>query len=101
MDDLAKNWVKVTEKYQKDGSALIDHVKFLEITISTHTETGQAEEEITVPLQRNYTGTKPVISSSLADTPCTTLPLLGLLERLNTTLRNITHLGHPGSLLPP
>ncbi|SJL12699.1 uncharacterized protein ARMOST_16130 [Armillaria ostoyae] len=79
-------WIKVTEKYRKDGSALIDHVKFPEITISVHTETGQAEEEIAVPLQRNYTGTKPVISSSLADTPCTTLRLLGLLERLNTTL---------------
>ncbi len=56
------------------------------MTISACTEIGQAEEEIAVPLQRIYTGKKPVISSSLANTPCTTLGLHGLLERLNTTL---------------
>ncbi len=44
------------------------------------------EDEIAVPLQRIYTGKKPVVSSSLANTPCTTLGLHGLLERLNTTL---------------
>ncbi|KAK0458359.1 uncharacterized protein EV420DRAFT_1682587 [Desarmillaria tabescens] len=57
-----------------------------EVTISASTEINQAEEEIVVPLQRKYTGAKPVISASLANTPCTTLGTRGLLERLNTTL---------------
>ncbi len=39
-----------------------------------------------VPLQRAYTGRKPVISSCLADTPCATLGIQGLLDQLNTTL---------------
>ncbi|KAK0470239.1 uncharacterized protein EV420DRAFT_1215455, partial [Desarmillaria tabescens] len=33
-----------------------------------------------------YTGIRPVISSPLADTPCATLGIQGLLDRLNTTL---------------
>ncbi|KAK0429556.1 hypothetical protein EV421DRAFT_546366 [Armillaria borealis] len=80
------HWLNVTQKYRKDGSALIDHEKFPEITISALTETSQAGEEIAVPLQRIYTGTKPVIMASLADAPCTIFGLQGLLQRLNTTL---------------
>ncbi|PBK69878.1 hypothetical protein ARMSODRAFT_1018618 [Armillaria solidipes] len=57
-----------------------------EVTISAFTETGQAESSIVVPKQRAYTGTKPVISSHLADTPCVTLGVRGLLDRLNSTL---------------
>ncbi len=56
------------------------------MTISAHTETGHAEEEIAVPLQRTYTGTKPVIPAILANSPCTIFGLRGLLERLNTVL---------------
>ncbi|KAK0435886.1 hypothetical protein EV421DRAFT_2086987 [Armillaria borealis] len=56
------------------------------ITLSASTETGQAESSIEVPNQRSYTGRAPVISSSLADTPCTTLGIEGLLGRLNATL---------------
>ncbi|KAK0431725.1 hypothetical protein EV421DRAFT_1720208 [Armillaria borealis] len=47
---------------------------------------GQAESSIKVPLQRSYTGTKPVIPSSLADTPCATLGIPGLLDLFNSTL---------------
>ncbi|SJL13418.1 uncharacterized protein ARMOST_16861 [Armillaria ostoyae] len=57
-----------------------------EVTISAFTETGLEESSIIVPLQRTYTGRKPVISSSLADTPCATLGIQGLLDQLNTTL---------------
>ncbi|PBL01366.1 hypothetical protein ARMGADRAFT_1007375 [Armillaria gallica] len=56
------------------------------VTISSQTETGQTEESVKVPLQRAYTGRKPVISSSLANTPCSSLGIQGLLDLLNTTL---------------
>ncbi|KAK0237977.1 hypothetical protein EDD85DRAFT_729628, partial [Armillaria nabsnona] len=36
--------------------------------------------------QRSYTGRSPVISSSLADTPCATLGIQAVLDRLNATL---------------
>ncbi|KAK0465664.1 hypothetical protein IW261DRAFT_1613416 [Armillaria novae-zelandiae] len=57
-----------------------------QVTISSQTETGQAEESIMIPYQRAYTGRKPVISSSLADTPCSSFGIQGLLDKLNTTL---------------
>ncbi|KAK0458870.1 uncharacterized protein EV420DRAFT_335936 [Desarmillaria tabescens] len=57
-----------------------------EVTISALTETGQPELSIVVPLQRVYTGCVPVISSHLADTPCATVGIQGLLDQLNTTL---------------
>ncbi len=41
---------------------------------------------IEVPLQRAYSGPKPVISSVYANTPCVNLGVDGLLHRLNTTL---------------
>ncbi|KAK0245485.1 hypothetical protein EDD85DRAFT_19747 [Armillaria nabsnona] len=56
------------------------------VTISSQTEIGQAEESVKVPNQRAYTGREPVISSSLADTPCSSLGIQGLLDLLNTTL---------------
>ncbi|KAK0214444.1 hypothetical protein IW262DRAFT_1321838, partial [Armillaria fumosa] len=39
-----------------------------------------------VPSQRAYTGREPVISASFANTPCVTLGVQGLLDRLNATL---------------
>ncbi len=56
------------------------------MTISARTEIDQAEEEIIVPLQRTYTGRKPVISASLADTPCAMFGAPRLLDRLNALL---------------
>ncbi len=37
-------------------------------------------------MQRSYTSKEPVIPSSLADTPCATLGVQGILDRLNVTL---------------
>ncbi|PBK68814.1 hypothetical protein ARMSODRAFT_1019394 [Armillaria solidipes] len=62
-----------------------EDISFPEVTISAFTETGQAETSIMVPLQQAYTGREPVISSRLADTPCATLGIQGLLDQLNTT----------------
>ncbi|KAK0458861.1 uncharacterized protein EV420DRAFT_1227350, partial [Desarmillaria tabescens] len=42
-----------------------------------------------------YTDRKPVISSRLADTPCATLGIGGLLDQLNTTLRTSHSLDTP------
>ncbi|KAK0500891.1 hypothetical protein EDD18DRAFT_1280172 [Armillaria luteobubalina] len=58
-----------------------------EVTISALIETGREELSIVVPKQRRYTGRKPVIPSHLADTPCTTLGVEGLMDKLNTTLK--------------
>ncbi|SJL05144.1 uncharacterized protein ARMOST_08517 [Armillaria ostoyae] len=72
-----------------DGAGVFEsdtHSGSPEVTISALTETGQAESSIKVPLQRSYTGTKPVILSSLADTPCATLGIPGLLDQFNATL---------------
>ncbi|SJL17276.1 uncharacterized protein ARMOST_20823 [Armillaria ostoyae] len=68
-----------------------DHRKWLRttlpiVTLSAFTETGQTESSIKVPKQRSYTGREPVISSSLADTPCATLGIEGVLGQLNATL---------------
>ncbi|KAK0438752.1 hypothetical protein EV421DRAFT_1713987 [Armillaria borealis] len=57
-----------------------------EVTLSAFTETGQAELSIEVPKQRSYTGPRSVIPSYLADTPCSTLGVQGVVNRLNTTL---------------
>ncbi|PBL01377.1 hypothetical protein ARMGADRAFT_1059136 [Armillaria gallica] len=57
-----------------------------EVTISSQTETGQAEESIKVPKQRAYTGREPVVPSSLADTLCSSLGIQGFLGLLNATL---------------
>ncbi|KAK0500943.1 hypothetical protein EDD18DRAFT_1280248 [Armillaria luteobubalina] len=60
--------------------------QYPEVTISAFTETGREESSIAVPLQRAYTGRKPVITSHLANTPCATLGVQGLLDQLNATL---------------
>ncbi|KAK0433077.1 hypothetical protein EV421DRAFT_1910373 [Armillaria borealis] len=68
------------------------------VTISALTETGQAEESIKVPKQRSYTGRSPVITSSLADTPCAALGVQGVLDRLNATLGTSHTLDTPSVL---
>ncbi len=50
------------------------------------TETGRGNIPILVLKQQSYTGRKPVIPSSLANTPCIDLGAARLLERLNTVL---------------
>ncbi|SJL09000.1 uncharacterized protein ARMOST_12376 [Armillaria ostoyae] len=66
------------------------------VTLSALTETGQEESSIPVPKQRRYTGSKPVISSSLAGTLCSDLGVDGMLEQLNTTLGTSYTLETPG-----
>ncbi len=56
------------------------------VTLSAVVETGQAESFIPVLNQRSYTDRKPVIPSSLANTPCVDLGIEGVLERLNIIL---------------
>ncbi len=73
---------------QTEGKLIthLQEISLREITFSAFTETGQLESSIIVPLQRAYTGRKPVISSRLADTPCTTFGIQGLLDQLNIIL---------------
>ncbi|KAK0429829.1 hypothetical protein EV421DRAFT_1914031 [Armillaria borealis] len=73
-------------------------ITFRRVTISAFTETGQAESSIEVPLQWSYMGRCPVIPSSLADTPCATLGVQGVLDRLNETLRMSYTLNTPSLL---
>ncbi|SJL01412.1 uncharacterized protein ARMOST_04734 [Armillaria ostoyae] len=75
-----------------------DYTTLPKVTISATIETGQAELTIKVPKQRNYTGQKPVIPSSLADTPCATLGVQGVLDRLNATLGTSHTLDTPSVL---
>ncbi|KAK0433083.1 hypothetical protein EV421DRAFT_2063400, partial [Armillaria borealis] len=67
-------------------------------TISAFTETGQAEASIKVPKQQFHTGLRPVIPSSLADTPCAALGVQGVLDRLNATLGTSHTLNTPSVL---
>ncbi|KAK0459818.1 uncharacterized protein EV420DRAFT_1479055 [Desarmillaria tabescens] len=46
----------------------------------------ESRTRIKVPLQRAYSGQKPVLPSSLANVPCVNLGADGLLNRLNTIL---------------
>ncbi len=64
----------------------IQHITLPQVSISAFTEVGRAESAISVPKQRFYTGRNPVIPSALADTPCTTLGVQGVLDQLNATL---------------
>ncbi len=64
----------------------IQHITLPQVTISAFTEVGQAELTISVPKQRFYTGRNPVIPSALANTPCATLGVQGILDHLNATL---------------
>ncbi|PBK58153.1 hypothetical protein ARMSODRAFT_967950, partial [Armillaria solidipes] len=63
--------------------------------ISAFTEISKAESSIAVPNQRIYAGAKPVIPSSLADTPCATLGIQGVLDHLNAILRTSHNINTP------
>ncbi|PBK59178.1 hypothetical protein ARMSODRAFT_1073628 [Armillaria solidipes] len=60
--------------------------RFPEVTLSALAEAGRDESSIAVPKQRSHTYKMPVITSALADTPCVDLGVIGVLEKLNTTL---------------
>ncbi|PBK58659.1 hypothetical protein ARMSODRAFT_967563 [Armillaria solidipes] len=58
-----------------------------EVTISAfNTEAGPVESSISVLNQRRFKGRKPVIPSSLSDTPCRVLGVAGLLAMFNAIL---------------
>ncbi|KAK0506548.1 hypothetical protein EDD18DRAFT_1325746 [Armillaria luteobubalina] len=80
-----------------DNRGHTDRLEPSEVTISSQTETGQTEESIEVPKQRVYTGSKPVISSSLADIPCSCLGIQDLLDLFNSIL-GTSHTLETGSL---
>ncbi|KAG7440764.1 uncharacterized protein BT62DRAFT_1080624 [Guyanagaster necrorhizus] len=67
-------------------SRLSEPRTYPQVIISALTEIGKVESSIPVPNQRSYTGRKPVITSSLANTTCTSIGVVGLLDQLNTTL---------------
>ncbi|KAK0506458.1 hypothetical protein EDD18DRAFT_1240952, partial [Armillaria luteobubalina] len=93
---------KVLEEAKRkldDNRSRTGELELPEFTISSQTEIGQTEESIEVPKQRAYTGSKPVISSSLADIPCGCLGIQGLLDLLNSTL-GTSYTLDTGSLSP-
>ncbi|KAK0447576.1 hypothetical protein EV421DRAFT_1786793 [Armillaria borealis] len=57
-----------------------------EVTLSALAETGQQESSIPVLKQQSYTGTKPAISSALANTPCAEFGVSGILEKFDVAL---------------
>ncbi|KAK0431323.1 hypothetical protein EV421DRAFT_1928099 [Armillaria borealis] len=84
-----QEWV---ERYRRDafgdgqGGHGYEYASSPKVTLSASIESGRRESSIPVLNQRSYTGRKPVISSSLADTPCTSLGVKGLLRKLNAIL---------------
>ncbi|KAK0433507.1 hypothetical protein EV421DRAFT_2088592 [Armillaria borealis] len=87
LDDDEENDSNDDEENESDDDEEAVEYHFTPIVIiSAFTETGQEESSIIVPKQRAYTGRKPVISSRVADTPCATLGIHGLLDQFNTTL---------------
>lgn len=68
-------------------------MRFPEVTLSNLAEAGRDESSIAVPKQRSHTHKVPVITSALADTPCVDLSVVGVLEKLNTTLCTSYSLG--------
>ncbi len=91
----------MSESARQEGQELITYFQrttLPRITISAFTETGQAEAFIKVPKQRSYTGHRPAIPSSLADTPCVAFGVQGILDRLNVILRKSHTLDTPSVL---
>ncbi|PBK71743.1 hypothetical protein ARMSODRAFT_954582, partial [Armillaria solidipes] len=75
------------EKYSpKDQETYLQYYSNLPDVTITALEEGSSIQDIKVPSQRVYKGRKPVIESSLADTPCAELGVNRLLETLNSTL---------------
>ncbi|PBK79666.1 hypothetical protein ARMGADRAFT_1092893 [Armillaria gallica] len=63
-----------------------DYPNLSDVTIIAPIDNGLSIQDIKVPNQRAYTGPKPVIPSSLADTPSASLGVDRLMKMLNSTL---------------
>ncbi|KAK0211956.1 hypothetical protein IW262DRAFT_1485949 [Armillaria fumosa] len=83
--DRSNNLKNSWRRYQQTEE-IEKHFQPAEVTLSALTETGRARLSIEVPKQRSYIGRRPVIPCSLADTPCATLGVQGVVNRLNATL---------------
>lgn len=59
---------------------------YREVSISALAEAGCQETSVKVPFQWKYSGRKPVVPSSVANTPCVDLGIDKLLSHLNTLL---------------
>ncbi|PBK58657.1 hypothetical protein ARMSODRAFT_967560, partial [Armillaria solidipes] len=70
------------------------YARLSEVTLSASTESDQREVSIPVLKQQSYTGRWPVVSSSVAATPCANLGVVGLLEKLNSILSTSHTLNH-------
>ncbi|PBK58955.1 hypothetical protein ARMSODRAFT_1027815 [Armillaria solidipes] len=81
--DVNRNGQGGREHFEK---MRLKYAKLPKVTLSTFTEAGEPESSISVPKQRSYTGREPVISSSLANTRCTSLSVKRLLRTLNSVL---------------
>ncbi|KAK0432421.1 hypothetical protein EV421DRAFT_2023981 [Armillaria borealis] len=96
-------WYEWYRRYSDDAlnpldwnkQADIKYRSLPEVTLSGFTETGRENIPILVLKQQSYTGRKPVIPSSLADTPCVNLGAARLLEKLNTILGTSYNLENP------
>ncbi|PBK64767.1 hypothetical protein ARMSODRAFT_1022753 [Armillaria solidipes] len=71
--------------YEDSYERLKYYERLPEVTLPAPTGMGQMAST-PVPKQQSYTGKKPVISFTLADTLCSDLGIQGLLEKLNTIL---------------
>ncbi len=94
--------LSTTKAYQPTSTATnivvffsMEHNSLPEVTLSAFDETDRVESNIPVLKQRSYIGREPVISSTLADTPCADLGVDGVLEKLNATLGTSYHLDLP------
>ncbi|SJL05337.1 uncharacterized protein ARMOST_08704 [Armillaria ostoyae] len=93
---LKIEWRAIFDRLQANRKSADSSGQFrVAVTISSWTEIRQREESIKVPNQRAYTSRTRVISSSLADTPCSSLGIQGLLDLLNTTLETSYTLDTP------
>ncbi len=84
---------KLTKSVRKSPPIYHKRPDLPEITLPAFAETGRVELSIPVLNQRSYTGSRPVRSSSLADTRCADLGIDGLLEKLNAILGTSYSLG--------
>ncbi|KAK0437292.1 uncharacterized protein EV420DRAFT_200794 [Desarmillaria tabescens] len=83
--DLTRSILEAEQSKKRKRDESRKMATYHENSISALKEAG-CKEAIQVPLQRKYSGRKPIISNSLANTPCASLGADEVLHRLNTLL---------------
>ncbi len=100
MQDLGKHLNAYIEMQRMTGpQSCIKYMNFPDVSLSARTEARLAKSAITTRSQPSYTGRKPVIRSSLADTLCIDLNIERVLRELNTILHTSYTLENP--IVPP